>query len=146
MGITITVVGPLCIPAAASATRRPVIYNYAEGWHHGQVEPTRIVVGASAPYVTGLAWSHWTAYGRGTLHQQSTACLNHHPSYQCPYIGYRGSVRLWHVRTHRGQLYFSEMKWRYHTDAGTQRSETWRVTSKGYFDQIMSPLNPTRHR
>jgi hypothetical protein len=136
IGIAIAMVSALGRPATASATIRPVLFNYDEGWHHGKVKPTRIFVGANAPYFTGLAWSHWTstAYGRGTLHQQSTACMNHHPSYQCPYVGYRGSVRLWHVKTYRGRLYFSEMKWRYHTGTGRQRSETWRVTSEGYFD------------
>jgi hypothetical protein len=138
ISIAIAAAGTLYALLPASAAGQPVIYNYAEGWHHGKVKPARIIVGANVPYLSGLAWSHWTstAYGRGTLHLPSIACLDHHPSYQCPNIEHRSSVRLWDIKTHHGQPYFSEMRLRYYTAAGKQVTQTWRVTSKGYLDQL----------
>lgn len=134
---TVAMTGVLPGQVAASATRRPVIYNYAEGWHRGQIKPAQIVIGANAPYLTRLAWSHWTstAYARGTLHQQSAACVEHHPSYQCPFIKYRVSVSLWRVRTHHAQPYFSKMTWRYRTRSGRKSTETLSVI-KGYFNPV----------
>ena len=54
---------------AASASASPVVYNYAEGFHHGRVQPRAIYVGSGgSPYVIHLRWSHWnraTASGHG---------------------------------------------------------------------------------
>jgi hypothetical protein len=134
---TVAVISALCGQVVtASVAKQPVIYNYAEGWHHGRVKPAKVFVGADAPYMTGLIWSHWTrtAYARGILHQQSSACLHHHPSYQCPFIKYTASVSLWHVKTHHKQPYFSKMTWKYLTRSGRKRAESWRVTRRGFFD------------
>ena len=137
IAITVVAISALCGQVAtASVTKQPVIYNYAEGWHHGQIKPAKIIVGANAPYMTRLVWSHWTrtAYARGILHQQSVSCVEHHPSYQCPFIKYRAGISLWHVKRHHKQSYFSKMTWKYLTPSGRKRTEDWRVTSRGFLD------------
>jgi hypothetical protein len=120
---------------AASAASRPVLYNYAEGWSHGRIEPHQVYVGARGPYLTGLSWSWWdskSAQGTGTVHIQSSACLQHHPSSACSFYRHAVRVSLWRPRTHAGQLYFSRMKWSFRS-AGHRTVGLWK-TVRGDFD------------
>jgi hypothetical protein len=109
------------LAVSAQASTRPVVYNYAEGWRHGRVKPHAIYIGANAPYVNRLSWTHWTstAYGRGKLHKQSAHCLVNNPSYLCPFHRYAVGVTLRRAETHNGIRYFSRMHWSYHKRDGT---------------------------
>jgi len=111
--------GVVCAVSAAASTR-PVVYNYDEGWHHARVRPDVIYIGANAPHVTRLTWTHWTstAYAHGTLRKQSDSCLEHNPSFRCPFRKYAVGVTLRRVATHHGVRYFSRMHWSYHQRDG----------------------------
>lgn len=146
-GLIVGVLAP-----AASAADRPALFNYAEGWSHGRVEPHQVYVGARGPYLTGLSWSWWnskSAQGTGTVHIQSAACLQHHPSSACTFYRHAARVSLWRPRTHAGQAYFSRMKWAFRS-GGHRIVSLWK-TVRGDFDvsglaciASMSVPRPTR--
>jgi hypothetical protein len=119
---------------SAAAATRPVVFNYAEGWQHGRVEPSVIYIGnGGAPFVQHLVWSHWngtSAYAAGILAKQSASCTK--PSFQCPYHRFGVGVTLSRVETHDGVRYFSRMRWSWHTRAGAHRNTYWR-TSRGFW-------------
>lgn len=115
---------------AASASASPVVYNYAEGFHHGRVQPRAIYVGSGgSPYVIHLRWSHWnraTASGHGRLWEQIPGCTK--PTYQCPYYHHSARVYLYRVRSHHGTRYFSRMRWTSHSERIVWKSD------HGYWD------------
>ena len=69
-----------------------------------------------------LTWTHWTstAYAHGTLRKQSDKCLEHNPSFRCPFLKYAVGVTLRRIATHHGVPYFSRMRWSYHQRDGKQ--------------------------
>ncbi|MEP7023346.1 MAG: hypothetical protein ABJB47_05930 [Actinomycetota bacterium] len=117
---------------------QPVVFNYVEGWQHGRVEPHVIYLGnGGAPLVKNLVWPHWngtSAYAAGTLERQYASCNRVKPSYKCPYHRYGVGVRLSRPETHDGVLYFSRMRWSWHTRAGAHRLTYWRVDSNGFWN------------
>ena len=122
---------------SAVAATRPVVFNYAEGWHHGRVEPHAIYIGnGGAPFVKRLAWSHWnstSAYAAGIMERQYGSCTRVKPSYQCPYHRFGAGVALSRVETHNGVRYFSRMRWSWHTRAGAHRITYWRL-ARGFWN------------
>ena len=118
---------------AAGPAAVPVVYAQVAGWHDGQVRPASIDVGeGGAPYVSALNWSGWAAAGArasGFLHMQVPGCTL--PSYRCPYLKVRVTVRLSEVRTHDGAAYFSRMRWTYVRDQ-RPHATSWR-TDRGFW-------------
>jgi hypothetical protein len=119
-------------PAASASPGLPVLYNYAEGFQHGRVEPHDIFVGngSGAPYVLRLRWPRWiqaSARGRGVLDEQIPGCTLT-PGYRCPHYRHPVRVYLHRVRSHNGVRYFTRMRW-------TSHGETiyWR-SHQGYWD------------
>jgi len=116
---------------APASPGRPVLYNYAEGFHHGRVKPHNIYVGnGGAPFVLRLHWPHWNqtiALGRGVLDEQIPGCTLT-PVYRCPRYRHPVRVYLHRVRSHNGARYFTRMRW-------TSHGETiyWR-SHRGYWD------------
>jgi hypothetical protein len=111
----------------------PVVYSRVAGWHEGQVRPAAIYVGeGGAPYVSALHWSGWAAAGArasGYLHMQVPGCTL--PSYRCPQVTVRVTVRLGEVRIHDGSAYFSRMRWTYLRDQ-RPHAISWR-TDRGFW-------------
>jgi hypothetical protein len=123
--------------ASAVAATRPVVFNYAEGWQHGRVEPRVIYIGnGGAPYLTRLVWSHWngtSAYASGILNRQYASCLSVKPAYKCPEHRFAAGVTLSRVETHGGVRYFSRMRWSWHARSGAHRFTYWR-TVRGFWN------------
>jgi hypothetical protein len=122
---------------SAAAATRPVVFNYAEGWQHGRVEPHAIYIGnGGAPYVTRLVWSHWngtSAYASGILDRQYASCLRVKAAYKCPEHRFGVGVTLSRVESHDGVRYFSRMRWSWHTRSGAHRFTYWR-TARGFWN------------
>jgi len=118
-------------PAASASPGPPVLYNYAEGFHHGRVKPHNIYVGnGGAPFVLRLHWPHWNqtiALGRGVLDEQIPGCTLT-PVYRCPRYRHPVRVYLHRVRSHNGARYFTRMRWNSHGETIYWRSH------RGYWD------------
>jgi hypothetical protein len=118
-------------PAASASPGLPVLYNYAEGFHHGRVRPHNIYVGnGGAPFVLRLHWPHWNqaiALGRGVLDEQIPGCTLT-PAYRCPRYRHAVRVYLHRVRSHNGVRYFTRMRWTSHGQTTYWRSH------RGYWD------------
>jgi len=116
---------PGSAPVASASPALPVLYNYAEGFHHGRVKPHDIYVGnGGAPFVLRLRWPHWNqtiALGRGVLDEQIPGCTLT-PVYLCPRYRHPVRVYLHRVRGHDGARYFTRMRWISHGETIYWRS------------------------
>ena len=96
LSTTLGILGALPVSASSSRT-----YVYAAGmgglWQGAAIRPGNIAFGAHYA-VERLSWSSWssgTAYGRGHYYG---------------FGSYEASIKLYHVKNHRGRHYFSWIK------------------------------------
>lgn len=124
-GLGIAIPAAILAAPAAGAPPLPVMYG-SDGWQHGATRPASVYFGAGGGlFVRPLHWHSWgtsAAYGRGT--RWADDCL---PT--CARGAYQkspASLRLWRVRWHGHQRYFSRMTVRWTTPGGARHQASYR--------------------
>jgi hypothetical protein len=116
------VAGTAATAQAAPAHRLPVVYQGMAIWSAPSVRPHTLGLGADTE-VSRLSWTHWnnsSAVGHGRF----VACAGA----DGPCLKYTATLRLTHVKIHRGTRYFATLRLtgRHHKTLWlVMRSGTW---------------------
>jgi hypothetical protein len=124
LGIAVPVVLTLTAPAAG-APPPPVMYG-SGGWQDGRARPAAVYFGTGGSlFIRPVHWRSWTinsAYGRGTRWADNCVPTCAGGTYQRS----PASLRLWRVRRHGHQRYFSRMTVRWTTSGGVRHQVLYR--------------------
>jgi hypothetical protein len=109
---TVTVTGPVAVPASASSVP-VVVYGVPDGhtgsnFVHGKVRPTGELVwtGDGSAWFRIHSWSNWSragAWGSATVHVRSCwgSCFHYKTEHT--------TLHFYRVRTHNGDRYFTRL-------------------------------------